>query len=208
MDNDITAAWYKTTATKCCVCGRALKDAESVTLGIGPDCRKNYAKGLDTLHPAIREQANEIMRALAVARVAALKGVVLCVTGTVEAAKVRQFVVSKVQALSAMGLTVLAQRVGETWADAVIAPSSTGARMYLRGGWYMGSVTFRKFILDGVEFKTHTTHVKGVKVRFFDFPASAVAAVMRRAAGYHAGTALVLVGSNLTFAGRALQCPT
>jgi hypothetical protein len=33
-------------ATHCCVCGKALVDATSVQLGIGPDCRNNVNQGI------------------------------------------------------------------------------------------------------------------------------------------------------------------
>lgn len=41
------AVQTKLLATNCCVCGRPLVDAISVQLGIGPDCRNNYAGGID-----------------------------------------------------------------------------------------------------------------------------------------------------------------
>ncbi len=42
-----TAIQTKMLATHCCVCGRPLVDASSVELGIGPECRSNYAGGID-----------------------------------------------------------------------------------------------------------------------------------------------------------------
>ena len=38
----LTAPATKMLATHCAVCARALVDAKSVELGIGPDCRKKY----------------------------------------------------------------------------------------------------------------------------------------------------------------------
>lgn len=48
-------------ATHCCVCGRPLCDADSVTQGIGPECRG----GLDVLEPDQRRMANQLTHAAA-----------------------------------------------------------------------------------------------------------------------------------------------
>ena len=39
IDPAATARRFADLTTRCCVCGRALTDAESKVLGIGPDCR-------------------------------------------------------------------------------------------------------------------------------------------------------------------------
>lgn len=53
----------KLLATHCVCCGRALVDAVSVELGIGPECRKGYDAGLDD---ESKKKANEIVHAAAV----------------------------------------------------------------------------------------------------------------------------------------------
>lgn len=52
-------------ATHCAVCHRALLDAESVELGIGPECRKKYGFLVDVA-PEARAEANKIVHAVAV----------------------------------------------------------------------------------------------------------------------------------------------
>lgn len=47
-------------ATKCAVCGRPLRDAVSVELGIGPDCREKYGYN-DCVNEAHRDRANQLI---------------------------------------------------------------------------------------------------------------------------------------------------
>lgn len=54
-------------ATHCAICARPLRDAKSVDLGIGPDCRRKY--GFDAEIPEeARVEANKIIHALALHR--------------------------------------------------------------------------------------------------------------------------------------------
>jgi exodeoxyribonuclease-5 len=51
-------------ATHCAVCARPLVDAQSVEIGIGPDCRAKY--GYDVpVEPELRREANQIVREIA-----------------------------------------------------------------------------------------------------------------------------------------------
>lgn len=51
-------------ATRCCACGRALRDAESVELGIGPVCRRNHGFNLQ-VSAADRAEANALVHGIA-----------------------------------------------------------------------------------------------------------------------------------------------
>lgn len=51
-------------ASHCAVCSRPLRDAESVEIGIGPDCRAKY--GFDErIDPAARTEANKLIYLIA-----------------------------------------------------------------------------------------------------------------------------------------------
>lgn len=52
-------------ATHCSVCARPLVDAQSVELGIGPDCRKKHGYDIE-VDPAARAEANLIVHLIAV----------------------------------------------------------------------------------------------------------------------------------------------
>lgn len=52
-------------ATNCCVCGRALLDAESVESGIGPTCAERTGVRRGELAPEIRAEANRLVYRLA-----------------------------------------------------------------------------------------------------------------------------------------------
>lgn len=54
----------KLLATYCAACSRPLVDAESVTAGIGPECRKKYDLP-NTLDEATREAANKLVYEIA-----------------------------------------------------------------------------------------------------------------------------------------------
>lgn len=54
----------KLLASNCCVCARALRDAKSVELGIGPVCRSRYGHDLDVSEVA-RAQANVLVYTIA-----------------------------------------------------------------------------------------------------------------------------------------------
>lgn len=60
-----TAPATQMIATNCAACGRPLVDSASVTAGIGPECRKRY--GVSSIPNDIREQANKVVYAAAVA---------------------------------------------------------------------------------------------------------------------------------------------
>lgn len=51
-------------ATHCAVCARPLRDAKSVEMGIGPDCRKKHGFDVE-IDPEARTEANKIIHALA-----------------------------------------------------------------------------------------------------------------------------------------------
>jgi hypothetical protein len=58
-----SATATKLLATHCAVCCRPLVDAQSVELGIGPDCRRKY--GFGSASAPGREEANKIVYAIA-----------------------------------------------------------------------------------------------------------------------------------------------
>lgn len=60
-----TAPATRLLATKCAVCGRPLVDAESVEIGMGPECRKQ--NGLEADNPK-RAEANKLVHRLALFR--------------------------------------------------------------------------------------------------------------------------------------------
>jgi hypothetical protein len=86
-------------ATNCCVCGRPLVDAISVSLGIGPECRSGFDGGIDK---ETQEKANKITYEAAIA---AQEGRV---------AEVRVHA----DALRGLGLDVLAEKVAERFINA------------------------------------------------------------------------------------------
>jgi hypothetical protein len=54
----------KLVATACAVCARPLVDAQSVELGIGPDCRNRYGYDMP-VEPEIRKEANRLVNEIA-----------------------------------------------------------------------------------------------------------------------------------------------
>ena len=56
-DPQTCRAVFAALAVRCCDCGRALTDAKSKTLGVGPECRRGYDEAwlAATLTPAIAE---------------------------------------------------------------------------------------------------------------------------------------------------------
>lgn len=52
-------------ATNCCVCGRALIDAESLKSGIGPVCAEKTLAGREALDPGVRAEVNRLVYELA-----------------------------------------------------------------------------------------------------------------------------------------------
>lgn len=52
-------------ATSCCVCGRALLDAESLASGIGPICAEKTGYGRASLDPGVRAEVNRLVYELA-----------------------------------------------------------------------------------------------------------------------------------------------
>lgn len=55
----------KLVATHCCCCGRALLDAESVEIGIGPVCREKYGYVGGSVSPEVRDEANKLVYQIA-----------------------------------------------------------------------------------------------------------------------------------------------
>lgn len=53
-------------ATHCCICGRPLRDAESLKAGIGPDCAENTGFYREAIDPVVRDEVNQIVHRLAV----------------------------------------------------------------------------------------------------------------------------------------------
>jgi len=51
MNSYINATATKFIATHCAVCGKALVDADSVQMAIGPECRKRHGHGVQTCTP-------------------------------------------------------------------------------------------------------------------------------------------------------------
>src|SRR5678815_1221799 len=51
-------------ATHCAVCARPLRDAKSVEIGMGPDCRRKHGFDVE-IAPEARAEANKIIHALA-----------------------------------------------------------------------------------------------------------------------------------------------
>jgi hypothetical protein len=87
-------------ATDCAVCGKALRDALSVDLGIGPDCRKKYGYNVE-IDPEARKTANKIIHAIACERSADAPN--------------RRGIIDMIEQVRALGLadlaTILAQRL-------------------------------------------------------------------------------------------------
>lgn len=52
-------------ATHCCICGRALVEAESIASGIGPVCAEKTGFGRLGLEPSVREEVNRLVYRLA-----------------------------------------------------------------------------------------------------------------------------------------------
>lgn len=48
-------------ATHCVACGRPLRDADSVEIGMGPICRKKYMPAYDGLDPEVKKKANTLV---------------------------------------------------------------------------------------------------------------------------------------------------
>lgn len=51
-------------ATNCAACGRPLVDAESVSIGLGPECRKKYGYS-SIMDPTVRDEANKLVYLIA-----------------------------------------------------------------------------------------------------------------------------------------------
>jgi len=98
--SDYTAAPACTLlATHCCVCGRPLVDAISVSLGIGPECRGGANGGITAEQ---QEAANKITFLAAIA----------AQEGKIEEVR------DHAEALRGLGLSVLAEKVAERFTNA------------------------------------------------------------------------------------------
>ena len=62
MNSYENAPATKMLATNCVCCGRALVDAISVSIGVGPECRKEYDGGISE---EVRSEANKLVHAAA-----------------------------------------------------------------------------------------------------------------------------------------------
>jgi hypothetical protein len=62
-DSYINAPATKLLATNCACCGRPLVDAISVSVGLGPECRKDFNAGIT---PEVQAEANKIIHAAAI----------------------------------------------------------------------------------------------------------------------------------------------
>ena len=56
---DVTNVLQRPTLTTCALCSRALNDAASVQIGVGPDCRKKI--DYDKVPEALRTRVNELL---------------------------------------------------------------------------------------------------------------------------------------------------
>lgn len=86
-------------ATNCAVCGRALVDAKSVEIGMGPDCRRKHGYEVEVSEEARRE-ANKLVQIVALA--------VSHQPGSVALA-----VITTVPRLQELGFTQLAEVLGD-----------------------------------------------------------------------------------------------
>ena len=100
MSNYLNAPATRLLATNCIVCGRALVDAISVSLGIGPECRDGENDGISE---ETRVAANKLVFE---ASLAASAG---------EIYKVHEFA----DAIRALGLENLAEKVGRRFVNAL-----------------------------------------------------------------------------------------
>ena len=99
MNDYTTAPATKLLATHCVVCGRALVDATSVELGIGPECRNGNDGGIGD---DVRQEANKYVHTAAIAaQQGHVEKVIECAT-----------------AIKEMGLTELATKVGRRFKNA------------------------------------------------------------------------------------------
>lgn len=100
----------KMLATHCAVCHRPLLDAESVELGIGPDCRKKYGFLIDCA-PEARAEANKIVHRVAVG-----------VSAGMQAEELK----AALAALQLLGFVQLAQKVAEGAAAVRVSVAADG----------------------------------------------------------------------------------
>jgi len=125
--NDYTnAPATKLLATHCVVCGRALVDAISVEMGIGPECREGNDGGID---PDIQKIANEHVFNAAIA----------CQKG--EIAKVLEYA----GLIRKLGLTVLGDKVARRFQNAERKADITIA---VEGDFYRVFTPFRRGAKD------------------------------------------------------------
>ena len=118
----VNALATKMLATNCVCCGRALVDAISVQLGIGPECRQNDDSGISA---DIQAQANELVYR---ASLAAQNGEISTVKGYAEQIK-------------ALGLGNLADKVGRRFRN---AERNTEIVLTLEGDYYRVETPFRR----------------------------------------------------------------
>lgn len=117
----VNAPATKMLATHCVCCGRALVDAISVQLGIGPECRQNDGG----ISADVQAQANELVYK---ASIAAQNGEISTVKGYAEQIK-------------ALGLDKLADKVGRRFRN---AERNTEIVLTLEGEYYKVETPFRR----------------------------------------------------------------
>lgn len=127
MNSYENAPATKLLATNCACCGRPLVDSISVSLGIGPECRKEYDGGITE---EVRVKANKLIHEAAVS------------AGLFRASEV----MAKADEIEALGLSVLADKIRRRFKNAekkadIIIEETTGRD----GEWYYRITTpFRR----------------------------------------------------------------
>ena len=89
----------KLLATNCCICGRPLVDAISVSVGMGPDCRDDYNAGIST---EIQTKCNQLT---CLAAIAAQKGDI-------------ESIYKYATEIETLGLTILADKIRHRFVNA------------------------------------------------------------------------------------------
>jgi hypothetical protein len=112
----------KMMATQCICCGRPLVDAISITLGIGPECRKGYDAGISE---EVQEKANKLIFRAAEA---AQRGAISVVKGL--AVEIRD-----------LGLVVVADKIDRRFKN---ADRYSEIVISLDGGEYRVETPFRR----------------------------------------------------------------
>lgn len=135
------AAATKMMATNCVCCGRALVDAVSVQMGIGPECRKEYDGGISE---EVREKANGLV----------FKASMAAQHGNVELVKVLA------EEIRGLGLGKLADKVGRRFRNAA---RYTEISISVEGMEYRVETPFRRAMKE--EFVAAWRRIPGRRFR-------------------------------------------